>query len=117
LLPPAANGQRWVEATMAIKTSPMNHIRMKVTGIDRQRAFLRRNFFALPAAIEMPAVTPPEEQGRHAFLYGGVLYNLGCTSWGCGQLPRILLYLSFFPRPTAKGMGGVFLYLDVKAEQ
>jgi hypothetical protein len=73
--------------------------------------------FSRRAAIEMTAVTPPEEQGRHAFLYGGVLYNLGYTFLGRRPASSDPFVSPFLPSPTAKGMGGVFLYLDVKAEQ
>ncbi|WP_288026796.1 VOC family protein [Arthrobacter sp.] len=74
-------GVWWDDATMAINTSSVNHIRLTVTDIDRSRAFYE-GIFDWPVAIEMPADTPAEDRGRYAFLYGGVIYDLGYTLLG-----------------------------------
>ncbi len=77
----AAGNPTWDDATMPIKTSSINHIRLTVTDIDRSRAFYE-GLFGWPIAIEMPANTPADDQARYAFLYGGVIYNLGHTLLG-----------------------------------
>ena len=66
---------------MPITTSSINHIRLTVTDIERSRAFYE-GLFAWPVAIEMPADTPEDDQERYAFLYGGVIYNLGHSLLG-----------------------------------
>ncbi|MCU6479778.1 VOC family protein [Arthrobacter sp. A2-55] len=66
---------------MPIMTKSINHIRLTVTDIDRSRAFYE-GLFNWPVAIEMPAGTAPEEQGRYGFLYGGVIYNIGHSLLG-----------------------------------
>ena len=77
----AADKTTWDDAIMPITTSSINHIRLTVTDIERSRAFYE-DLFAWPVAIEMPADTPAAEQARFAFLYGGVIYNLGHTLLG-----------------------------------
>lgn len=77
----AVGKPKWDDANMPINTSSINHIRLTVTDIERSRAFYE-DLFAWPVAIEMPAGTPAPEQARFAFLYGGVIYNLGHTLLG-----------------------------------
>lgn len=66
---------------MPINTNSINHIRLTVTNIERSRAFYE-GIFAWPVAMEMPADTPSKDQARYAFLYGGVIYNLGQSLLG-----------------------------------
>ena len=77
----AAGEATWNDANMPIKTSAISHIRLTVTDIDRSRAFYE-GLFGWSVAIEMPADTPEGNQARYAFLYGGVIYNLGHTLLG-----------------------------------
>lgn len=77
----AASEPTWNDAFMPIPTSSINHIRLTVTDIERSRAFYE-GLFAWPVAIEMPAETPEDDQANYAFLYGGVIYNLGHSLLG-----------------------------------
>ncbi len=61
---------------MSISTTAYSHIRLTVTDIDRSRAFYE-GLFGWPVAIEMPAGADAETRERFAFLFGGVLYQVG----------------------------------------
>jgi glyoxylase I family protein len=65
--------------TIAIKS--FAHVRLTVTDIDRSRAFYDA-LFGLPVAIEMPPDADPATRERFAFLYGGVIYQLGDSALG-----------------------------------
>jgi glyoxylase I family protein len=65
--------------TIAIKS--VAHVRLTVTDIDRSRAFYDA-LFGLPVAIEMPPDADPATRERFAFLYGGVIYQLGDSALG-----------------------------------
>ena len=61
---------------MAIQTTSIAHIRLTVTDITRSRAFYER-VFGWPVAAELPADADQATQDALAFLYGGVLYQVG----------------------------------------
>jgi glyoxylase I family protein len=61
---------------MAIQTTSIAHIRLTVTDIARSRAFYER-VFGWPVAVELPADADQATQDALAFLFGGVIYQLG----------------------------------------
>jgi glyoxylase I family protein len=61
---------------MAIQTTSIAHIRLTVTDIARSRAFYEQ-VFGWPVAVEMPADPDPATREALAFLFGGVIYQLG----------------------------------------
>lgn len=66
---------------MSIAITGFSHVRLTVTDIARSRAFYD-DIFGLPVAIEMPADADAATRERFAFLYGGVIYQLGHTLLG-----------------------------------
>lgn len=71
----------WQHPDMAIQSSSFAHIRLTVTDIARSRAFYER-VFAWPIAVEMPADADPATEDALAFLFGGVLYDMGGAMLG-----------------------------------
>ena len=57
------------------------HVRLTVTDIDRSRAFYD-DVFGLPVAFELPANADEATREQLAFLYAGVIYNLGNSLLG-----------------------------------
>lgn len=66
---------------MPITTSAFAHLRITVTDIDRSRAFYD-SVFALPVAFEVPADADATTRETLAFLYDGVIYQLGDSLFG-----------------------------------
>lgn len=66
---------------MAINTSAYAHVRLTVTDIDRSRKFYDE-VFGLPIAFEMPPNPDEATKQQLAFLYGGVIYQLGQSLLG-----------------------------------
>jgi glyoxylase I family protein len=66
---------------MPIPITGFSHVRLTVTDIARSRAFYD-DLFGLPVAIEMPADADDATRESFAFLYGGLLYQLGDTLLG-----------------------------------
>lgn len=66
---------------MPISVSAFSHVRLTVTDIDRSREFYD-NVFGWPVAIEMPENADAATREKLAFLYGGVLYQVGSTLLG-----------------------------------
>ncbi|WP_442213655.1 VOC family protein [Specibacter sp. RAF43] len=77
----AASTATWDDANMPINTSAINHIRLTVTDIDRSRAFYD-DLFGWPVALETPADADPATRAHYAFLYGGIIYNMGHSLLG-----------------------------------
>jgi hypothetical protein len=71
--------RRILVMTIAIKA--FAHVRLTVTDIGRSRAFYD-SLFGLPVAIEMPPDADETSRDRFAFLYGGVIYQLGDSAFG-----------------------------------
>ena len=68
-------------AGMPIPLNGVAHIRLTVTDIDRSRAFYDR-VFGLPVAFEVPADADAKTREQLAFLFGGVIYQLGAGLLG-----------------------------------
>lgn len=66
---------------MPIPTSAYAHIRLTVTDITRSRAFYD-DVFGLPIAFEVPADADDATREQLAFLYDGVIYQLGDSLLG-----------------------------------
>lgn len=66
---------------MPISVSAFSHVRLTVTDIARSREFYD-NVFGWPVAIEMPENADAATREKLAFLYGGVLYQVGTTLLG-----------------------------------
>ena len=61
---------------MAITNTTIAHIRLTVTDITRSREFYE-SVFNWPINLEMPEDADDATRGRLAFLFGGVIYNVG----------------------------------------
>jgi glyoxylase I family protein len=66
---------------MAINTSSVAHIRLTVTDITRSREFYE-SVFGWPVNLEVPADANDATRERLAFLFGGVIYNVGDSRLG-----------------------------------
>jgi glyoxylase I family protein len=66
---------------MAITVRSIAHVRLTVTDIARSRAFYE-SVFGLPVAVEAPPDADEATREKFAFLYGGVIYQLGNTGLG-----------------------------------
>jgi glyoxylase I family protein len=66
---------------MAINTTAVAHIRLTVTDIDRSRTFYE-DVFGWPVNLEVPADADDATRERLAFLFGGVIYNVGDSRVG-----------------------------------
>ena len=61
---------------MTINTNCVAHIRLTVTDITRSRAFYE-SVFGWPVNLEVPVDADDATRERLAFLFGGVIYNVG----------------------------------------
>lgn len=61
---------------MAVNTTSVAHIRLTVTDITRSREFYE-SVFDWPVNLEMPEDADDAMRERLAFLFGGVVYNVG----------------------------------------
>lgn len=66
---------------MPITTKSFSHVRLTVTDITRSRAFYDR-VFGWPVFAEVPADADPATREQLAFLFGGVLYQVGDSTFG-----------------------------------
>ncbi len=66
---------------MPIPTHAIAHVRLTVTDIARSRAFYE-DIFDLPVLYELPADADEATKEQLAFLYGGVIYQLGDSLLG-----------------------------------
>jgi glyoxylase I family protein len=66
---------------MTITTSAIAHIRLTVTDIERSRRFYE-SVFGWPINLEVPEDADDAMRERLAFLFGGVIYNVGDSRIG-----------------------------------
>lgn len=66
---------------MAIATSSIAHVRLTVADIERSRQFYE-SVFGWPVLLELPENANATIRERLAFLFGGVIYDLGGTLIG-----------------------------------
>ena len=66
---------------MAIPTQSYAHVRLTVTDIAKSRKFYD-DVFGLPVAFEVPPDADEQTREQLAFLYGGVIYQLGGSLLG-----------------------------------
>jgi glyoxylase I family protein len=66
---------------MAINTNSIGHVRLTVTDIERSRQFYE-SVFGWPVLIESPESADAATRTALAFLFGGVIYDLGGTLVG-----------------------------------
>ena len=71
----------WHDGRMAIATKSFAHVRLTVSEINRSRAFYE-GVFDLPIAVQMPADADASTREQFAFLFGGVIYQLGDSLLG-----------------------------------
>jgi glyoxylase I family protein len=61
---------------MTISTTSISHVRLTVTDIERSRQFYE-GVFGWPVLVEVPSDADAATKEALAFLFGGVIYNLG----------------------------------------
>ncbi|QYL26752.1 Glyoxalase-like domain protein [Mycobacterium shottsii] len=61
---------------MGVSSTSIGHVRLTVTDIERSRQFYE-SVFEWPVLIELPANAGEATRRQLAFLYGGVIYDLG----------------------------------------
>lgn len=66
---------------MPISLTGLSHVRLTVTDIDRSRSFYE-SVFGLPIAFELPPDADEATREQLAFLFGGVLYQVGTQLLG-----------------------------------
>lgn len=66
---------------MTVTTTAYSHVRLTVTDIARSRAFYEA-VFGWPVAVELPADADAATREKFAFLFGGVLYQVGDGIFG-----------------------------------
>ena len=66
---------------MPITVRSIAHVRLTVTDIARSRAFYD-SVFGLPVAVETPPGADAATREKFAFLYGGVIYQIGDMGLG-----------------------------------
>jgi len=66
---------------MKITPRAFAHVRLTVTDIDRSRAFYE-DLFGLPVALELPPDADEKTREELAFLFDGVVYQLGDSLLG-----------------------------------
>lgn len=66
---------------MTIAATSYAHVRLTVTDIERSRAFYE-SLFGWPIAAELSADADEATKERMAFLFGGVIYQLGSSLLG-----------------------------------
>lgn len=68
-------------ADVGITTTSVAHVRLTVTDIERSRQFYE-SVFGWPILVEIPDNADEATRNQLAFLYGGVVYDLGGTLVG-----------------------------------
>lgn len=68
-------------AQMAVTSTSVAHVRLTVTDIERSRQFYE-SVFGWPVLLEVPPNADHVTRDRLAFLFGGVIYDLGGTLLG-----------------------------------
>ncbi|HEV7583490.1 MAG TPA: VOC family protein [Mycobacterium sp.] len=66
---------------MALTSTSIAHVRLTVTDIERSRQFYE-SVFDWPVLLEVPENADEATREQLAFLYGGVVYDLGGTLLG-----------------------------------
>lgn len=66
---------------MTVTTSAIAHVRLTVTDIARSRSFYE-SVFGWPVAFEVPADADDATRESLAFLFGGVIYQVGASLVG-----------------------------------
>jgi catechol 2,3-dioxygenase-like lactoylglutathione lyase family enzyme len=66
---------------VALTTTSIAHVRLTVTDIERSRQFYE-SVFGWPVLLEVPENADEATRDQLAFLYGGVVYDLGGTLIG-----------------------------------
>ena len=66
---------------MALSSTSIAHVRLTVTDIERSRQFYE-SVFDWPVLLEVPENADEATRDQLAFLYGGVVYDLGGTLLG-----------------------------------
>ncbi len=66
---------------MGLGTTSIAHVRLTVTDIERSRQFYE-SVFGWPVLIEIPENADEATRRQLAFLFGGVIYDLGGTLLG-----------------------------------
>jgi glyoxylase I family protein len=64
-----------------LATTSIAHVRLTVTDIERSRRFYE-SVFDWPVLLEVPENADEATRNQFAFLYGGVVYDLGGTLLG-----------------------------------
>ncbi len=72
---------RCEDGVMTISTTSISHVRLTVTDIERSRHFYE-GVFGWPVLVELPPGADAATREALAFLYGGVIYDLGGTLIG-----------------------------------
>jgi glyoxylase I family protein len=76
-VPTVANGCKGGSIErMGITANSIAHVRLTVTDIERSRRFYE-SVFGWPVLIEIPDNADEATRARLAFLFGGVIYDLG----------------------------------------
>jgi glyoxylase I family protein len=63
---------------MVVTANSIAHVRLTVTDIERSRRFYE-SVFGWPVLVEVPENADEETRKQLAFLFGGVIYDLGGT--------------------------------------
>src|ERR1700747_2278367 len=66
---------------MGITANSIAHVRLTVTDIERSRQFYE-SVFGWPVLLEVPENADEATRSQLAFLFGGVVYDLGGTLLG-----------------------------------
>ncbi|WAJ43950.1 VOC family protein [Mycobacterium sp. Aquia_216] len=66
---------------MPLASTSIAHVRLTVTDIERSRQFYE-SVFDWPVLLEVPENADEATRNQFAFLYGGVVYDLGGTLLG-----------------------------------
>jgi glyoxylase I family protein len=68
-------------APVPLTSTSIAHVRLTVTDIERSRQFYE-SVFDWPVLLEVPENADEATRSQFAFLYGGVIYDLGGTLLG-----------------------------------
>lgn len=71
----------WQHGPVPLASTSIAHVRLTVTDIERSRQFYE-SVFDWPVLLEVPENADEATRNQFAFLYGGVVYDLGGTLLG-----------------------------------
>ena len=74
---------------MGITANSIAHVRLTVTDIERSRRFYE-SVFGWPVLLEVPDNADAATRNQLAFLFGGVIYDLGGGQWQIPELRTLL---------------------------